>query len=89
MPATLDVLQAELLREKQQELLTDSCISQSQHVEVERQLERWVPDDDALECPELDNIFDGHWNRLLDQTSFVHLIFVKVLNFSAMMKLMT
>ncbi|XP_016478042.2 polyadenylate-binding protein-interacting protein 4-like [Nicotiana tabacum] len=67
VPATLDVFQAELLREKQQELLTDSCISQSQHVEVERQLERWVPDEDALECPELDNIFDGHWNRGWDQ----------------------
>ncbi|XP_059303038.1 polyadenylate-binding protein-interacting protein 4-like isoform X2 [Lycium ferocissimum] len=63
VPATLDVFRAELLREKQQELLTDSCISQSRDGEVERQLERWVPDDDALECPELDNIFDGHWNR--------------------------
>ncbi|CAN4089129.1 unnamed protein product [Withania somnifera] len=67
VPATLDVFRAELLREKQQELLTDSCISQSRHGEVERQLERWVPDDDALECPELDNIFDGHWNRGWDQ----------------------
>lgn len=67
VPATLDVFRAELLREKQQELLTDSCISQSRHGEVERQLERWVPDDDALECPELGNIFDGHWNRGWDQ----------------------
>ncbi|KAM3245879.1 polyadenylate-binding protein-interacting protein 4 isoform X1 [Capsicum annuum] len=67
VPSTLDVFRAELLREKQQELLTDSCISQSRHGEVERQLQRWVPDDDALECPELDNIFDGHWNRGWDQ----------------------
>ncbi|KAK4361788.1 hypothetical protein RND71_017029 [Anisodus tanguticus] len=67
VPATIDVFRAEMLREKQQELLTDSCISQSRHGEVERQLERWVPDDDALECPELDNIFDGHWNRGWDQ----------------------
>ncbi|KAK4349825.1 hypothetical protein RND71_029138 [Anisodus tanguticus] len=67
VPATIDVFSAEMLREKQQELLTDSCISQSWHGEVERQLERWVPDDDALECPELDNIFDGHWNRGWDQ----------------------
>ncbi|CAN4086989.1 unnamed protein product [Withania somnifera] len=67
VPATLDVFRAELVREKQQELLTDSCISQNRHGEVERQLERWVPDDDALECPELDNIFDGHWNRGWDQ----------------------
>ncbi|XP_004235573.2 polyadenylate-binding protein-interacting protein 4 isoform X1 [Solanum lycopersicum] len=67
VPASLDVFRAELLREKQLELLTDSCISQSRHGEVERQLERWVPDDDALECPELDNIFDGHWNRGWDQ----------------------
>lgn len=81
MPSTLDVFRAELLREKQQELLTDSCISQSRHGEVERQLQRWVPDDDALECPELDNIFDGHWNRLLDHSSLGHLIFVEVLIF--------
>ncbi|TMX03974.1 hypothetical protein EJD97_012733 [Solanum chilense] len=67
VPTTLDGFRTEFMLEQQQELLTDSCISQSRHIEVERQLERWVPDDDAPECPELDNIFDGHWNRGWDQ----------------------
>lgn len=57
----------ELQREKQQEILIDSSISQSRHVDLERELERWVPDEDTPECPELDNIFDGHWNRGWDQ----------------------
>ncbi|XP_016578551.1 polyadenylate-binding protein-interacting protein 4 isoform X5 [Capsicum annuum] len=67
VPTTLDGFRTEVMLEQQQELLTDSCISQSRHIEVERQLERWVPDDDAPECPELDNVFDGHWNRGWDQ----------------------
>ncbi|KAK6787395.1 hypothetical protein RDI58_015920 [Solanum bulbocastanum] len=67
VPTTLDGFRTEFMLEQQQELLTDSCISQTRHIEVERQLERWVPDDDAPECPELDNVFDGHWNRGWDQ----------------------
>ncbi|MCD7449222.1 Polyadenylate-binding protein-interacting protein 3 [Datura stramonium] len=67
VPTTLDGFRTEFMLEQQQELLTDSCISQPQHIEVERQLERWVPDDDAPEYPELDNIFDGQWNRGWDQ----------------------
>ncbi|CAN4100074.1 unnamed protein product [Withania somnifera] len=67
VPTTLDGFRTEFMLEQQKELLTDSCISQSRHSEVERQLGRWVPDDDAPECPELDNIFDGHWNRGWDQ----------------------
>lgn len=55
------------LREKQQELMLDSFISHSRHVEMERELERWVPDEDDPQCPELDNIFDGPWNRSWDQ----------------------
>lgn len=76
MPTTLDGFRTEFMLEQQQELLTDSCISQSRHIEVERQLERWVPDDDAPECPDLDNIFDDHWNRLL-----AHIISVDCLCF--------
>ena len=53
----------ELQRGKQQELMTDSCISQSRNVEAGRELERWVPDEDDPGCPELENIFDGSWNR--------------------------
>lgn len=49
---------------KQQDILIDSSISQSRHVDGERALERWVPDEDGPECPELESIFDGHWNRL-------------------------
>lgn len=62
---TRDGLANEIQQVKQQEIMTDSSISQSRHVEVERELERWVPDDDDRECPELDNIFDGPWNRLV------------------------
>nr|GLL23401.1 polyadenylate-binding protein-interacting protein 4 isoform X2 [Ipomoea trifida] len=62
---TPDDVTNEYQLEKQHELMTDSCISQSRPIEGERELERWVPDDDTPECPELDNIFDGHWNRLL------------------------
>lgn len=56
-------MNSEFQREKQQEMVVDSVISQSRHAEVERELERWVPDKDVPQCPELENIFDGHWNR--------------------------
>ncbi|KAL3840789.1 hypothetical protein ACJIZ3_025380 [Penstemon smallii] len=62
-----DELANELQNGRQQELMTDSCISQSWHVEVGRELERWVPDENDPGCPELDNIFDGSWNRGWDQ----------------------
>lgn len=45
--------------------MLDSSISQSRRVEMERELEPWIPDEDDPRCPELENIFDGHWNRLL------------------------
>ncbi|KAK1375926.1 LsmAD domain-containing protein [Heracleum sosnowskyi] len=67
VPVTRDGLASELQQEKQQDILTDSTISQSRHVEVERELGRWVPDEDVPECPELDNIFNGPWNRDWDQ----------------------
>ncbi|TYI78782.1 hypothetical protein E1A91_D06G238200v1 [Gossypium mustelinum] len=58
---------SELQHEKQQELLIDSVISQSCHVGLERELEPWVPDEDYPQCPELENIFSGSWNRNWDQ----------------------
>ncbi|KAL8522596.1 hypothetical protein ACS0TY_012658 [Phlomoides rotata] len=64
---TKDSQSTELQHERQLELLTDSCISQSRHVEVGRELERWVPDENDPHCPELENIFDGPWNRGWDQ----------------------
>lgn len=63
MSLTRDGLANELQQEKQQEIMTDSSISLSRHVEVTRELGHWVPDADDPECPELDNIFDGPWNR--------------------------
>ncbi|KAK6128041.1 hypothetical protein DH2020_038205 [Rehmannia glutinosa] len=67
VPVTRDGLTNELQNEKQQELMTDSCISQSRHVELGRELEPWVPDENDPGCPELENIFDSPWNRGWDQ----------------------
>ncbi|XVF74347.1 hypothetical protein PTKIN_Ptkin13bG0103100 [Pterospermum kingtungense] len=64
---TRDGFASELQQEKHQEILIDSAISQSRHAEMERELEPWVPDGDDPQCPELENIFDGSWNRNWDQ----------------------
>ncbi|XP_073013475.1 polyadenylate-binding protein-interacting protein 4-like [Typha latifolia] len=48
------------------DLMIDSVISHSHHVE-ERELGHWAPDEGDSECPELENIFDGTWNRNWDQ----------------------
>ncbi|KAJ7951548.1 polyadenylate-binding protein-interacting protein 3-like [Quillaja saponaria] len=64
---TRDGLSNEVQREMNHEIMVDSSISQSHHVEVERELEPWVPDEDDPQFPELENIFDGHWNRGWDQ----------------------
>ncbi|KAF8090966.1 hypothetical protein N665_0460s0009 [Sinapis alba] len=45
------------------ELLTDSSISQSYHVDLERELKRWVPDEDVPDCSDLENVFDDPWKR--------------------------
>lgn len=63
MSVTRDGLLNEVQGEKQQEILIDSFISQSRHIEVERELEPWVPDEDDLHCPDLENTFSGPWNR--------------------------
>ncbi|KAI3766413.1 hypothetical protein L2E82_16470 [Cichorium intybus] len=67
VPVTRDGLTNDVQAEKQQDIMTDSFISRSKHVDLERELEPWVPDDDNIECPELDNTFDRHWNRGWDQ----------------------
>ncbi|XVE88654.1 hypothetical protein DITRI_Ditri19aG0086800 [Diplodiscus trichospermus] len=64
---TRDGFASELQHDKHQEILIDSAISQSRHVEVERELEPWVPDEDDPQCPELENVFDGPWKRNWDQ----------------------
>lgn len=51
------------LQERRKDLLIDSAISHSHRLEGERELERWTPDADDPDCPELDDIFDGTWNR--------------------------
>uniref|UniRef100_A0A2P2MIY4 Uncharacterized protein MANES_04G142700 n=1 Tax=Rhizophora mucronata TaxID=61149 RepID=A0A2P2MIY4_RHIMU len=61
---TMDGICRELQRERQQELLLGSFISQSRQIEAERELEPWVPDEDDPQCPELENIFDGPRNRM-------------------------
>ncbi|KAK7294408.1 hypothetical protein RJT34_17297 [Clitoria ternatea] len=58
-----------------QEIMVDSVISQSRHVEIGRELQRWVPDEDDPQCPELENTFDGHWNRGWDQFETNEMLF--------------
>lgn len=67
VPLTSDEFSTANTRERRKDLMIDSVISRSQNVEVERELERWTPDANDPECPELDDIFDGTWNRNWDQ----------------------
>ncbi|XP_035836697.1 polyadenylate-binding protein-interacting protein 4-like isoform X3 [Helianthus annuus] len=64
---TRDELMNELEHDQLHDIMIDSNISHSRHVDLERELEPWVPDDDHPECPELDNTFDHHWHRGWDQ----------------------
>ncbi|KAL2336468.1 hypothetical protein Fmac_010914 [Flemingia macrophylla] len=62
-----DDIPSEFPHDTQHEIMVDSVISQSRHVEIGRELQRWIPDEDDPQCPELENIFDGTWNRGWDQ----------------------
>ncbi|KAK2425135.1 polyadenylate-binding protein-interacting protein [Trifolium repens] len=64
---TWDGLPSEPQHDRYQEIMVDSLISQSHHAELGRELKPWIPDEDDPQCPELENIFDGHWNRGWDQ----------------------
>ncbi|XP_034696867.1 polyadenylate-binding protein-interacting protein 4 isoform X1 [Vitis riparia] len=64
---TRDGFSNELQQDKLQDIMLDSIISQSRHIEMERELERWVPDEDIPQCPELEKTFDGPWKRGWDQ----------------------
>ncbi|XP_019436516.1 PREDICTED: polyadenylate-binding protein-interacting protein 3-like isoform X1 [Lupinus angustifolius] len=64
---TRDDLPSESHHDMHQEIMVDSLISQSRHVDLGRELKPWVPDEDDPQCPELENTFDGHWNRGWDQ----------------------
>ncbi|EEF41019.1 conserved hypothetical protein [Ricinus communis] len=72
---TMDGMTHDLQHEKHQEIMIDSIISQSRHVEAGRELAPWVPDEDDPQCPELENIFDGPWNRGWDQFETNELLF--------------
>ncbi|KAL5082665.1 hypothetical protein RYX36_011086 [Vicia faba] len=64
---TRDGLPSEHHHDRYQEIMVDSLISQAHRAEVGRELKPWVPDEDDLQCPELENIFDGQRNRGWDQ----------------------
>ncbi|KAI9109535.1 hypothetical protein K1719_019589 [Acacia pycnantha] len=64
---TRDGLPNEAHHEMYQDIIVDSVISQSRHVDLERELQPWVPAEDDPQCPELENIFDETWNRGWDQ----------------------
>ncbi|KAG6481868.1 polyadenylate-binding protein-interacting protein 4-like [Zingiber officinale] len=64
---SLDEFTSGLSNEKGKDLLIDSVISHSHHLETERELTPWIPDGDDPECPELENIFDGTLDRKWDQ----------------------
>ncbi|KAM7254611.1 hypothetical protein ACFE04_003991 [Oxalis oulophora] len=53
-------------QQKQPDLMLDSSISQSCHVDLGRELSPWVPDDDQ-QRPELENIFENPCNRKWNQ----------------------
>ncbi|KAJ6696151.1 ATAXIN-2-like protein [Salix koriyanagi] len=72
---TVDGMSNELQHAKQQEIMIDSNISQSRQVEVERELEPWIPDKDDPQCPESENIFDDHRNRGWDQFETNEMLF--------------
>lgn len=64
---TEDELSSELQGERQGDILLDSYISHSRHVKGERELERWVPDEEIPQRPELENVFDSPWTGGWDQ----------------------
>ncbi|TKY64293.1 Polyadenylate-binding protein-interacting protein 4 [Spatholobus suberectus] len=70
-----DGLPSESHYDMHHEIMVDSVISQSRHVEIGRELQRWVPDEDHPQCPELENIFDGPWNRGWDQFETNEMLF--------------
>ncbi|RDX58492.1 Polyadenylate-binding protein-interacting protein 4 [Mucuna pruriens] len=70
-----DGLPSESHYDMHHEILVDSVISQSHHVEMGRELQPWIPDEDDPQCPELENIFDGPWNRGWDQFEANEMLF--------------
>ncbi|CAI0461901.1 unnamed protein product [Linum tenue] len=66
VPVTVAGQSNELQNERHEDILIDSSISHSRHVELDRELSPWVPDEDDPQCPGLENIFDGPWNRAIE-----------------------
>ncbi|KAJ6845053.1 polyadenylate-binding protein-interacting protein 4 isoform X3 [Iris pallida] len=67
VPLNIDEFSNANAHERRTDLMIDSAISHTHHLEAQRELERWTPDVDDPGCPELENIFDGTWNRNWDQ----------------------
>lgn len=68
VPVTRDGFSNELRGESKQDIMLDSYISHSRHVEAGRELEPWMPDKDDPLCPELEHVFDSPWtSRSWDQ----------------------
>ncbi|KAI3991850.1 hypothetical protein MKX01_012795 [Papaver californicum] len=61
--------------EKRQDLMIDSSISKFHFVEEGRQLERWIPEDNDSQCPDLENVFDTTDNRKWDQFEINKMLF--------------
>eukprot|EP00249_Psilotum_nudum_P015390 c25304_g2_i1 orf=1-2427(-) len=54
-------------RENRTDILTDANLSQSRHLELERELKPWTPDKDDPKDLGLDSTFQNTWNRNWDQ----------------------
>lgn len=67
VPVSRDELSNEVRGESKQDIMLDSYISHSRHVEVGRELEPWMPDKDDPLCPDLENVFDSPWTGSWDQ----------------------
>ncbi|CAN8269365.1 unnamed protein product [Cochlearia groenlandica] len=61
--------------EKPGELLIDSSIPKSYHVDMERKLERWVPEENVPHVQNLGNVFDDPSKRGWDQFEANKLLF--------------
>ncbi|XP_027335060.1 polyadenylate-binding protein-interacting protein 3-like [Abrus precatorius] len=70
-----DGLSSESHHDMHEEIMVDSVISQSRHVELGRELQRWVPDEDDPQCPEMESTFDGPWKRDWDQFETNEMLF--------------
>uniref|UniRef100_A0A0D6QRJ7 LsmAD domain-containing protein n=1 Tax=Araucaria cunninghamii TaxID=56994 RepID=A0A0D6QRJ7_ARACU len=67
VPLMGDELANGYARGNRHEILTDSLLSHSHHLDLERELEPWTPEKDAPESLGLEDTFQNPWNRNWDQ----------------------